>query len=45
LDNDKAGNEAKAILAAMEHGGKFKFFSGLLESEDFENYYKRKLVK
>lgn len=38
------GNEAKALLAAMEHGGKFKFFSGLLESEDFEDYYKRKLA-
>ena len=35
------GNEAKALLAAMEHQGKFKFFSGLMEGEDFEDYYKR----
>lgn len=35
------GNEAKALLATMEHQGKFKFFSGLLEGEDFEDYYKR----
>jgi len=41
LDNDAAGNEAKEKLAAMEHQGKFKFFSGLRESEDFEDYYKR----
>jgi len=41
LDNDKAGNEAKAQLATMEHGGKFKFFSGLLEGEDLEDFYKR----
>jgi len=41
LDNDAAGNDAKAKLAAMEHQGKFKFFSGLLEGEDFEDYYKR----
>ncbi len=52
LDNDKwepdkkgvlrsPGNETKALLAAMEHQGKFKFFSGLLEGEDFEDYYKR----
>lgn len=41
LDNDAAGNDAKAKLAAMEHQGKFKFFSGLRESEDFEDYYKR----
>lgn len=56
LDNDKwkpdkktgelrsPGNEAKALLAAMEHGGKFKFFSGLLEGEDFEDYYKRGIL-
>lgn len=36
------GNEAKAQLAAMEHQGKFKFFSGLLEGEDFEDWLKRK---
>ena len=36
------GNEAKALLAAMEHQGKFKFFSGLLEGEDMEDFVKRK---
>lgn len=35
------GNEAKAQLAAMEHGGKFKFYSNLLENEDWEAHYKR----
>ena len=42
LDNDVAGNDAKNKLAALEHGGKFKFFSGLEENEDFEEWYKRK---
>jgi len=56
LDNDKwepdkkgvlrsPGNETKALLAAMEHQGKFKFFSGLLEGEDFEDWLKRKQKK
>lgn len=42
LDEDNAGREAKEKIAALEHQGKFKFFSGLLEGEDFEDWLKRK---
>ena len=56
LDNDKwlpdekgvlrsAGNEAKQELIDLPHENKFKFFNGLAEGEDFEDYYKRVLVK
>lgn len=41
LDNDKAGNETKAILAEMPHEGKFKFFNQLKEGDDIEKWYKR----
>lgn len=34
------GNEAKAQLAAMEHGGKFKFYK-LPEGFDYEDEYKK----
>lgn len=45
LDNDDAGRKAKEKLLELPHGNKFKFFNGLAEGEDFEDYYKRILVK
>lgn len=56
LDNDEwkpdkngvlrsAGNEAKQKLIELPHENKFKFFNGLEVGEDFEDYYKRVLVK
>lgn len=56
LDNDEwlpnekgvlrsAGNEAKQKLMELPHENKFKFFNGLAEGEDFEDYYKRVLIK
>jgi DNA primase len=41
LDNDKAGNDTKAILAELPHEGKFKFFNQLKEGDDIEKWYKR----
>ena len=45
LDNDEAGNLAKQKLLELPHENKFRFFNGLEENEDFEEYYKRVLVK
>lgn len=40
-----AGNEAKQKLIELPHEDKFKFFNLLQEGEDFEEFYKRVLVK
>ena len=45
LDNDEAGNLAKDKLLELPHENKFRFFNGLAEGEDFEEFYKRVLVK
>ena len=45
LDNDEAGNLAKDKLLELPHENKFRFFNGLAEDEDFEEFYKRVLVK
>lgn len=39
LDNDEAGNKAKALISAISD--KFKFFKGLKDGEDWEEFYKR----
>lgn len=45
LDNDEAGRAAKEKLLELPHENKFKFFNMLEENEDFEEYYKRVLIK
>ena len=45
LDNDEAGRAAKEKLLELPHENKFKFFNLLAEGEDFEEFYKRVLVK
>lgn len=45
LDNDEAGNDAKTKLLELPHENKFRFFNGLADGEDFEEYYKRVLKK
>lgn len=45
LDNDDAGRDAKEKLLALPHENKFRFFNMLEDGEDFEEFYKRVLVK
>ena len=45
LDNDEAGRAAKEKLLELPHENKFKFFNMLEEGEDFEEFYKRVLIK
>lgn len=45
LDNDNAGRDAKEKLLALPHENKFRFFNMLEDGEDFEEFYKRVLVK
>ena len=45
LDNDEAGRAAKEKLLELPHDNKFKFFNLLAEGEDFEEFYKRVLLK
>lgn len=45
LDNDDAGRDAKEKLLALPHENKFRFFNMLEDGEDFEEFYKRALVK
>lgn len=43
LDNDPPSREVTEKLMGLPHEGKFKFYNGLLEGEDFENAYDRRL--
>lgn len=45
LDNDEAGRAAKEKLLELPHENKFRFFNMLEDGEDFEEFYKRVLVK
>ena len=45
LDNDDAGRDAKEKLLALPHENKFRFFNMLEDGEDFEEFYKRVLIK
>ena len=45
LDNDDAGRDAKEKLLALPHENKFRFFNMLEDGEDFEEFYKRVLLK
>ena len=40
LDNDEAGNKVVAKLQEMNK--KYKFFGGLQDGEDFDEFYERK---